>query len=190
MMDKKIIWEYYNPKDAYEEMYASQLTEDEDEDWKDSKQILPPPLINNPFGPKDYWIANANFKITDKHKLDLEYNIDGIEAFKVLSPYRFVICIGIAFDWSKVRLEVEKKFCDKHISYTNDESVNNRIQKTKTQLSKYQYWIMFVLPNGQIHSAQSDHLDSAFQKSVENVKLLGKEINGIMIESDTCKSKS
>jgi hypothetical protein len=190
-MDKKIIWEYYNPKDAFEEMFvAQQLVNDDDEEWKDKPQAQMPPFVNNPFSPKDYWVANCNFRLTEKHQFKLNYQIDGVEAFKILSAYRFVVCIGIAFDWSKVRLEIEKSFCDKHISYTDDDSVNNQIQKTKTQLSKYQHWIMYVLPNGTIYTAQSDHLDSTYLHSVENVKLLSKEINGIVIESDTCKTKS
>lgn len=190
-MNKKIIWQYYNPKEALEEVWQKQVQEDdEDESWKEPKAMTMPPLIDNPFTPKDYWIGHTNFKLNQNHHHILDYMVDGVEAFKFLSNYRLVICVGEAFEWKNVRLDVEKLLCDRHVTYTDDEEVNKNIQKTKTILSKYQYWIMYVLPNGKIFTAASNVNDDVFKVQVQSVMMLSKDINGILIESDSCKNKS
>ena len=56
----------------------------------------------------DCWIGHTNFDITTDvcHKLD---KVNGIEALKVYSRYRFFVGIGKMFDFKLVRSEIEKQ---------------------------------------------------------------------------------
>jgi hypothetical protein len=56
----------------------------------------------------DCWIAHTNFDITEKIKNTIN-KIEGVEALKVYSRYRFFIGVGKMFDFKEVRKEIENR---------------------------------------------------------------------------------
>ncbi len=186
-MDKKIIWEHFNPREQMQEVLDERAAQAES--WEEKNQPTPK-LLESPFNPQDYWIGHTNFKLTKKHCYLLDTAINGVEGFKVLSPYRIIVIPGKVFNWSDVRLEIEKQFCNRHINYTNNVSLNNKIQTTKSSLTDHKFWALFVFPNGEIHTAKSNILDTKFLAEVKKMNQLKKTTQGIVIESETCKKKS
>jgi hypothetical protein len=53
------------------------------------------------------WVAHTNFNLTEYLKNELD-SIEGVELLKIFSRYRFLVGVGKMFDFSEVRLEIEK----------------------------------------------------------------------------------
>lgn len=53
------------------------------------------------------WIGYTNFKLTEGWFHEIDNHVDGIGAFKVLTPYRFFIGVEKLFKFSDVRNQIE-----------------------------------------------------------------------------------
>lgn len=185
-MDKRIAWENHNPKEFLENLINEQEDEEDNESWKGESKKKPI-YVESPFGPDNIWIGHTNFKLTNEHFIALNIGVDGVESFKFLSPYRFVLSVGKLFDFKDVRLSIEKLFCDRYINYTNTE-LDEKIENEKNKIGKYRYWSMYVFPNGNIFTIKSDSFDNNFVENRNCIHKLSGLINGILLESDTCKT--
>lgn len=134
-MKKKIGWQKY--EDVIEDQIKSPLLdllyrrqtpayelEIEDEDDSDTSfedSEMSPAIVREiiPVDPKvsemitlssnfDCWMGHANFNLTEEIR-DCISKIDGVEALKICSRYRFFIGVGKMFDFSTVRDKIQKE---------------------------------------------------------------------------------
>ncbi len=115
----------------------------------------------------DFWIMHTNFPITYKIISILD-SIDGVETTEVQTKYR--IRIGFPksglFDLHQIKLEIQNKLLklsyksnavvDAFIDTKYDTKIVDNINICKKKLmDNGKYWIMCILPNGNIDSKES-----------------------------------
>jgi len=110
MNKKKIIeWENYDPIAYMRKINRLQATEEEDEseeydndeneDENEEEEAKPITRL---------YLLHSNFYITDK-LVEVLSNLEGIEAFKPLSPYRAMVGFGKLFDSDTCKKNVQTK---------------------------------------------------------------------------------
>ena len=131
MAVKKIKWEIWNPPEEVQQITPTDFDFDEDLDTDeliDMAQSLPiqinpintilTPLgeyhADDPFLPHKIfkcWIGRTNFDLTEKEYLLIE-EAPGVEAFRMLSRYRFFIGVGELFTDRDVLSAIESRLID------------------------------------------------------------------------------
>ncbi len=121
MKDFKIIWDKFKFPDEEEEDDDDENKDEEDE-YKDEysdKELQPSFHIGriltggqeNPFVQLktfNFWTAHTNFRLTKKLVL-ITAAVDGVESVDVITPYRFHISVGRAFEEQHVKREIYAK---------------------------------------------------------------------------------
>lgn len=107
----------------------------------------------NPLANRIMYIANTNFVLTEEN-IKLISIVPGIEHITVLSPYSFVIIIGILFDDNTVIQEIETVLNVVHINVDdyidNDSPLADILKPILKKLSESNYWMIYVFPNGKV----------------------------------------
>lgn len=132
----------------------------------------------NPMRQFKLWMGHTNFPIDESvfHIID---NATGVEVFKVLTKYRFLIGVGEMFDFRDVRTTLEKLLCgnqtfDEQLLLL-DENMQQELLSIKSELDKQKKpWYILVLPNGAIDYCYQEESQktSYFQQAVNNVGAL------------------
>lgn len=122
----------------------------------------------------NFWIGHTDWKITWKDYSTMMW-VDGVEILNVCSPYRFVLSIGKAFDDRVVKREIQKVLgiVKKPIGELSDS-----LDEAKKQINQ-PYWAIYIAPNGQSKLAQSDNIETVYQKLEEfeaTKKLVGGHV--------------
>lgn len=132
-MKKEIRWEHWRDDDLEIEMEDGKV--DDDPIYEENIELdglgelgiplnisLTPPTVKTPLGIFDInspetptkffkgkcWIGHTNFDITET-EYDIIDATPGVEAFRVLTRYRFFICIGIMFNFQDVAGAIENQ---------------------------------------------------------------------------------
>ena len=124
-MKKKIIWKKWkSPYEKLQESFQKEQDDDYEEVWKDSYQkdddkhnpimqtpmgFMPINLYNSPTKEFNLWMMHCDFYVTQEIKDIVNDEIEGIESINVVSPYRILIGIGIAFNERQVKLNIENR---------------------------------------------------------------------------------
>lgn len=101
---------------------------------------------NDPSAGWNLWVGHTNFHISQERASRMAA-VDGVEAFKVWSPYRFWVGVGRAFRAAEVKQAVF------------------RASKTASPLSRlagelaasHEYWAVAVMPGGEFRSAAGEN---------------------------------
>lgn len=127
------------------------------------------PFNSSDFG-KDFsfWIGNTNFPL-DVEFFDKVDTTLGVESFAVLTPYKFVITIAKLFDPDQVKQQI----------YDLIREESPEVLRIKQDLSKYNNWAIFVLPNGEINYTFDE--DDNFAEMVKTYEKLKSEVGGRII---------
>jgi|TARA_R110000744_G_scaffold190_6_gene716 hypothetical protein len=180
--------EPFSPESEMEEDLMSQLN---------FGPMMPVPRIRTPLGvfsiddplrPSkmfDCWIGHTNFDITSEIALQLE-EIPGIEAFKVLSRYRFFIGVAQLFDFRDVRETVQDIIGGESSSISTGMEDVEVIEVLKTQLMEFKRWAVFCSRDGFIdYIATNEEDDQEFELKLKDFK---KDKSSILITSDDHKN--
>ena len=125
-MNKKIIWKKWkSPYEKLQENFQKEQDDDYEEIWKDSYQkddddnhspmmqtpmgFVPINLYNSPTKEFNLWMMHCDFYITQEIKDIINNEVKGIESINIISPYRILIGIGMAFNEKKVKLNIENE---------------------------------------------------------------------------------
>jgi hypothetical protein len=167
------------------------------EKWKDifnqdsdsnGRIVLPTPagMISHKIdarasGGLNFIVGNTNFDLDNLH-LGIIKNVQGVEIITPLTPYKFRICIGKAFDTKAVLREIEKsvgcyKIVDK-VKLTDEQKI--LIKNTKKTISKNKFWAIYILPNGKFESYTTNDSDLFFHK-YQFFKGLEDTVGGILL---------
>lgn len=84
----------------------------------------------NPFRQYKFWMGYTNFPITTSVARIIE-NTEGIEVFRVLTRYRFVIGVAKLFDTQQVKAAITDRVCNARLS--GNELIDEIIQSNKDQ---------------------------------------------------------
>lgn len=106
--------------------------DDEESDDKRFIKAVTTPMgifpLNENYNPFNFWIGHTNFKVTGPVG-DIIQAYPGIESFNPLTPYRFRIAVGRAFNCAEVRFGLQNSvydFCNKLDSLINFQLIPNQ----------------------------------------------------------------
>lgn len=159
---KKITWEKWEEVivQSNETIIEEFLDEEEEEpisiDFNLGPAKIKTPLgdyaASDPFMPSkmfDCWIGHTNFDINSEVAETIE-NTEGVEAFRVMSRYRFFIGVGTQFTFRDI-----------------SQSIQNRLIKNTEKIVKS----AFVIKNGTIEFLSSDKRNlKKFQSTLESLE--------------------
>lgn len=209
--ERKIIWEYFQYFNIEEEEIF-EMDDDSDEGWKEGNEMVPfnfpkpQPVINTHFGPIrvndkynplrdfEFRMGHTNFVLTAKEVEKIK-NVPGIDALKVLSPYRLLVGIGKLFSFTDVRTDIEKVLCNKkplsiQLDMIEDEGLRRNIEIGYKEFSEnYQYWAIYVYPNGKFYAIKSNKLGKEFLADFEQMKECKQLSEGLLLHSDNMLEK-
>lgn len=125
--------------------------------------------IDDPLRPAlmfDCWIGHTNFDITDEIKVLIE-SVPGIEAFKIMSRYRFFIGVGQLFHFRDVVQGIQSSLnVTPETKGGYDETVF--IDIMKRQLKSYKRWAIFCSKDGLLeYAASNEDDDPEFEAAVD-----------------------
>lgn len=173
----KIKWE--SPDIKYNEIKASFEEEDEDleEELQNIGHLIATPFglfsVDDPFTPMkrtELRIGYTDFPITDE-EFKIINDCPGVDTFRVMSRYSFIIGIGKAFEFTSVRRDLEKSLgC-------NEE---NELSGLIKALGKKQYAIL-IMPNGVYKVTTED--DENYEYNLIAFKEIKEKVNGKLILS-------
>lgn len=136
----------------------------------------------------DCWVGHTNFDITPAIISTIE-EIEGVEALKAITRYKFFLGVGNLFDFKKIRLEIEKEILGKHENEEDGLDLDNdvlfEIKRLKLELSKKNHWAIFVFPNGEISSVGADTQDDENYMQKLSIYIHAKSLSGgILLTND------
>ena len=146
---REIKWQKYMLED--EEEHFDEDDEDSvfDKMQKIQKQQFTPKIVSflGKF-PEDFnmWVGHTNFNLTPDICMKIG-NTEGVEIFKVFSPYRFLISVGMAFDSSIVKNSIQN-ILNIETYKNNDFDKYTTLFTQLVEKNPNDYLIMYVAPNG------------------------------------------
>jgi len=147
--------------------------------------IIPQPYLDffNPLKEFKLWVANTNFHITVDEAKIIDEQIEGVEVFKVFSPYKFLLGVGKMFEFRDVRMAIEKAICHDIKEYTLGDIDSKMLEMADELQSNYEHWAIYAFPNGELTSVQSnDENDYIEQRKVlDECESLSE---GVLLESE------
>lgn len=167
--------------------------ENEDDEPDEDEEITVPMIMQTPFGMvavddtmnpyKNYEIrtGDTNFELTQQVCNDIE-KTDGVEVFKKLSRYKFLIGIGKLFEFGEVRRDIEKRVCDVSdleykLSQIYDEDIKTNLQKVMNIVEDKKHFI-YLFPNGNIEYVEES--DTEFESKLEQLELCSHLSSGLV----------
>ena len=209
MRPKKIAWENWGPDVLDEEIIEETLN---NEDFQDDEELAEealmflgriPKLITTPSGifqlhdkmnvlnQFDCWMGHCNFDITKTVEKTME-SIEGVEFLSVIGRYRFFLGIGRLFNFSDVRIEIEKTFCDNVIAETEPDleasytSLSDSIGSLKNLVSEYKHWAIFIGADGMVdYTITNEDNDQNYLDMITEYEKYKKENGGTILQNET-----
>ena len=163
-MTHRIIWKSLNAQFAefieqqQIEQNLSEYEQEENEKYSMAsihhiKTLLATPMglvsVNDAMSPFKYyelWQFDTTRKLTNEVVEKLK-SVDGVEALKMITPYKALIAIGLAFHFKYVRPKIESVLRDDYVIV--DDVTTVKVNKLKADLSKYAAYQIIVQPNGE-----------------------------------------
>lgn len=137
----------------------------------------------HPYKQFKLWMGHTNFSITKRVAKTLK-TVPGVEVLQIMTRYRFMIGIGEMFEFSDVRVAIEKTLaCNQNESdMIGNNEILEQIHELRDTLAIHDRWAIYVFPNGQIDFTTSEQQDfiqqlGIFRQAVDHS-------NGVLIESE------
>lgn len=212
MLHKKIAWEPWDEdvieQEIAEDFYSGQTDEDdEDGVMQDAMMFLDkiPSLVTTPMGMYqlhdkmnimnqfDCWMGYTNFDITESVK-DIIEDTEGVELLNIMTRYRFFIGVGKLFNFSDVRIEIERSICGDHNSDDDDdddydlistEYTEETVDMIRDSISTDRYWAIFVCKSGEIlYTSTNKDNDKTYIETLERYKKRKSNNGGLIYQNE------
>lgn len=116
----------------------------------------------NPFAHGQFWVGKTNFAMSvDMGETICE--IDGVEIFKPLTRYRFLLGVADLFDFRDVRTEIDRLILNKAPNNALEDLIDmfppekfDEIVAAVETIKTAPNWYMCVLPNGEMVYGSAD----------------------------------
>ena len=120
----------------------------------------------NPFKRFDFRMGHTNFDITPTVMNTIQ-QIPGVEVLIVNTRYRFIVATAKLFEFSDVRIAIERELCGQHqVEFLLKEIKNPVIKERATtvhkEISSKKYWAMYIFPNGAIEHTSDNEMSDKF----------------------------
>ena len=192
---KTISWEKYEF-----EFSKPEPEEDVYEDEGEIDEAGLPVIMNTPFGVYrvddsmnpyrrfEFRMGHTNFDITPSVMEQIQ-EVPGVEVLHVSTRYRFIIATGKLFDFSEVRLAIEREICGKHkahflIDEINNDTIKEKVLTIHEELKKNKFWVIYVFPNGSVEYDFTDEMSEEFYKKEVLLTYANQISGGILITSE------
>ena len=126
----------------------------------------------------NFWVIHSNFAIS-KSMIEAVADIDGIEDILPMTKHRFRISVGRMFTLPEVVSKIQDLLC----LPTNSEIENNlirQIKEAKERIVNFEYWVVYVLPNGRMVQAASDETNEDFVKELKEICKTHEMVGGAL----------
>ncbi len=208
-MTKKILWVKCDWFHDDEENEKDDESNNFDSYQEESHQSIPkmigfgPSVIVTPFGQvneddvmnpifdTDFYQGHTNFNLS-KTVLEHITKVEGVEFLKIISRYRFVVGVGMLFNASEVKAEIEKSLdvkteVDKiepvELSGEAEQSLQCLVDEIISQVPTDKKWLAYIFPNGE-HIIKIVNDETEYSTIWNNFSKLAKESNGVIISSE------
>lgn len=99
------------------------------------------------------WVGDTNMPITKKDAKNV-CRVPGVEMFKPIGRYKFIVAVGKLFDFSEVRIDIEYVLCNKNkidvlIRHAENEAIKAALTDIKKKIGNSEIWAAYIFPNGQ-----------------------------------------
>lgn len=182
-MNKKIVWKKWeNPI-----KYLNTQGEESDSNIMLKHTpfgIMPIKLSSEMYNQKNVFVGHTNFDI-DQNILEIIDNTPGVESLQLISPYRFQIIVGMAFNSKSVRQNISNRLCKKDDNFSFSVEDDNKIYNETLSLRKAgKPWLLYVLPNGKFESKQYEN-DDNLEKDISLYNSFVNRIGGVVISDNS-----
>jgi len=203
MRPKKIAWENWGPDVLDEEIIEETLN---NEDFQDDEELAEEALMFLGRIPKLITTPSGIFQLHDKMNVLNQFDcwmghctvektmesIEGVEFLSVIGRYRFFLGIGRLFNFSDVRIEIEKTFCDNVIAETEPDleasytSLSDSIGSLKNLVSEYKHWAIFIGADGMVdYTITNEDNDQNYLDMITEYEKYKKENGGTILQNET-----
>lgn len=144
--------------------------------------VIPINESNQPSKVFNFWMGHANFDIGEEEKNIIEAT-PGVETLDVFTRYRIRLAVGLAFDEEEVLDEIVIRLNPPQPNITAPRKITG-IDGIKKHLdSKYKFWAIFILPDGQLDYRTGDTQDSVKEK-IENYPIKADVLTSWEVNND------
>jgi hypothetical protein len=209
-MRKKIAWSKYidplntNVDEVEFPGFIDDAAEGEDVPDDDMYASRPSKLLNTPYGiititdyslvtkQFDFWILHTNFDISED-VLEMIEMVPGVETLEPQTRYRLRVGFPKSPMWEssdiKTNIQNVVSFLDKEtdesiafeVYEAFDEEISDKVSDLRTELqSNSRYWMIYLLPNGEMEWTDSNTQDDDFVKAVAAMIRAKDMVGGII----------
>lgn len=132
----------------------------------------------------NFWMAHTNFDLTPEVR-DAVKLIPGVESVDILTRYRMRIGFAMVFDAKEVKYAIQEACgANQHKELPSkismDEDTKQKITLLQKQAShQYKYWLIYLLPNGEITFSHSEE-DNAYKQQLDVYREAQKLAGGLI----------
>jgi hypothetical protein len=123
--------------------------------------VIPINENNQPSKVFNFWMGHTNFDIGEEEK-DIIEATPGVETLDIFTRYRIRLSVGLAFDEEEVLDEIVGRLNPPEPVALPKTTGIDRVKKHLG--SKYKFWAIFVLPDGQLDYRTGDTQESVREK--------------------------
>jgi len=151
-------------------------------------------IMNDSLGSKsfDFWILHTNFDIRENIVKAIE-QVNGVETLEIYTRYR--IRVGFPrsglFRPRDIMHEIEEAIYDIDRDSQNqlliglDTDVAKKVIDARNKIEeKYEYWAIWVVPNGNMEVVSSDKLNEQYQSKLALLQQAHINVGGRLITSE------
>jgi len=204
-MIKKFVWEkWIDPIEAYKGDFMGE----EDNPFEDRLGNMP--IMTTPYGQLpiteysgacdkfELWLLHTNFDITKKI-VTMVAKTRGVDSVDPVTRYRMRIGFprvyrgeSPIFNVSEVKKEIQKNILamfhhrqNELLSMTFDLDIIRKTREVRDHLdNKYDYWAIYVLPNGQMDVVKSPVVNDYFIDRVGEFTAANHMVGGLLLTSE------
>jgi len=206
-MKKKIVWEKWKDPllSNYDETEWPGYDLDENDDKIPLHTAERQPVIHTPFGMVsvvgdamafnafDFWIMHTNFNLTEGIANAIEQT-NGVETMEICTRYRARIGFPRSglFQPRDVMHAIEQAIYDMDHEIQNqlfvglETQVVHRAMATRDKVEKkFEYWAMWIVPNGNIEVLGTDTMDEQYRQKFNTLKQAHVSVGGRFLTSES-----
>lgn len=201
-MTRKLIWQFWkNPlgggsEYVWEKNGTPPARHDDDDDRPAKTPVRP--FVMTPAGLVpvsvygdvarnfNLWVGHTTFAVSECVD-DRVQEVQGVESYERLTPLRFRVGVGLAFDDRVVRRGIEQALAANDFDPEGmalDAEASGKVEAIKEVfIPKYRNWAVYVLPNGAIDTHAS-HDDRSYLSRLGVYQQAREAVGGLVLTSN------
>lgn len=129
----------------------------------------------NPYKNFEFWLCHSNFDIT-KSVAETIIDTPGVEVFRPITRYRFLLGVGDLFPFQDVRASLQEKLCGTSVDINALVARVNELEILFSQQGSPE-WVIYIYPTGK--------LEFAYLEPDESNAVDYNEKKGLLIQAES-----